>query len=123
MPKGSGRLKYYHAEMETAFDPSGQQPTTMQMYLGPNQFQLLQKMNKLSLDKRDLKMERLVDLGWPLFRWINRYFTIYVFNWLTQLGFSMGIVLLLLTILLKVLVYPTTRKSYLSSAKMRVLKP
>ena len=123
MEKGSGYLKYYRASMKTKFDPSGKQPTTMQMYLGPNQFQLLQKMNKYSLNDKDLKMEHLVYLGWPLFRWINRFFTIYLFQWLSQLGFSMGVVLLLMTILLKLLVYPTTKKSYISSAKMRVLKP
>ena len=70
-----------------------------------------------------MDLEQLVYLGWPLFRWINRFFTIYVFDWLTQLGLSMGIVLLLITILLRIIVYPTTKKSYLSSAKMRVLKP
>lgn len=123
LAKGSGFLKYYHANMETKFDPSGKMPTMMQFYLGPNQYQLLQKMNKYSIDGKKLKMERLVYLGWPLFRWINRYFTIYVFNWLSQMGLSMGVVLLLMTILLKVLVYPTTKKSYVSSAKMRVLKP
>lgn len=58
-----------------------------------------------------------------MFKWINRFFIIYIFDWLSSMGLSMGIVLLLLTILVKLLVYPTTRKSYLSSAKMRVLKP
>jgi YidC/Oxa1 family membrane protein insertase len=68
-------------------------------------------------------MQRLVYLGWPLFRWINRFFTIYIFDWLTNWGLNMGVVLLLMTIVLKLLVYPTTYKSYMSSAKMRVLKP
>ena len=123
MAKGSGFLKKYHASMQTAFDPTGAQPTTFQLYYGPNQYQLLQKMNKYSLDGKKLKLENLVYLGWPIIRWINRYFTIYLFSWLTNWGFSMGVVLLLLTLLLKILVYPTTKKSYMSSAKMRVLKP
>ena len=81
-------------------------------------------MNNYSLQEgKDLELDELVYLGWPLFKYINRFFTIYVFDWLTSLGFSMGMVLLLITILLKIIVYPTTRKSYLSSAKMRVLKP
>ncbi len=93
------------------------------MLFAPNNYHLLQHTNKLSASDKDLELEDLVYLGWPLFKWINRFFIIYIFDWLSSLGLSMGIVLLLLTILVKVLVYPTTRKSYLSSAKMRVLKP
>ncbi len=95
----------------------------MQMLFAPNNYHLLQHTNTLSTSDKDLELEELVYLGWPLFKWINRFFIIYIFDWLSSLGLSMGIVLLLLTILVKLLVYPTTRKSYLSSAKMRVLKP
>lgn len=119
----TGNLKYYCADMQTFFDPTGKQPTQMQMYLGPNDFHLLQDHNKLSSTDKDLQLEELVNLGWPLFRWINRFFIIYVFDWLTAWGLPMGIVLLLLTLIVKAIVYPTTRKSYLSSARMRVLKP
>lgn len=121
--KGTGYLKYCETTAQTAFDPTGKQPTTMQFYIGPNKFRLLQTMSSYSLDKKDLDLEQLVYLGWPLIRYINRFFTIYIFDWLTGFGLSMGIVLLLITILLKIIVYPTTRKSYISSAKMRVLKP
>ena len=121
--KASGYLKDYEADMKTFFDPSGKTPTQMQMLFAPNNYHLLQHTNKLSASDKDLELEDLVYLGWPLFKWINRFFIIYIFDWLSSLGLSMGIVLLLLTILVKVLVYPTTRKSYLSSAKMRVLKP
>ena len=123
LEKASGCLKSYKAKMQTAFDPTGSHPTTFQFYFGPNQYQLLQNMDQYSLNNQELELENLVYLGWPLFRWINRYFTIYLFNWLTQWGLNMGVVLLILTILLKILVYPTTKKSYTSSAKMRVLKP
>lgn len=116
-------LKFYCAEMQTHFDPTGKQPTQMQLYLGPNDYHLLQDHNKLSLSQKDLDLEDLVYLGWPLFKWINRFFILYIFDWLTGWGLPMGIVLLLLTILIKVIVYPTNRKSYLSSARMRVLKP
>lgn len=121
--KGSGYLKSYGATMKTAFDPSGKQATRMQLLFAPNNYHLLQDINKLANTDKDLELEDLVYLGWPLFKWINRFFIIYIFDWLSSLGLSMGIVLLLLTILVKILVYPTTRKSYLSSAKMRVLKP
>ncbi len=121
--KQSGYLKFYQAEMRTFFDPTGKEPTQMQLLFSPNNYHLLQDTNEISASDKDLELEDLVDLGWPLFKWINRFFIIYLFDWLSSLGLSMGVVLLLLTILVKILVYPTTRKSYLSSAKMRVLKP
>lgn len=121
--QASGYLKSYKAEMNTFFDPAGKEPTQIQLLFSPNSYHLLQQTNKLSASDKELDLEDLVDLGWPLFKWINRFFIIYLFDWLSSLGLSMGVVLLLLTILVKILVYPTTRKSYLSSAKMRVLKP
>lgn len=121
--KGSGYLKGYTASMSTFFDPSGSRPTRFQFYFGPNQYRLLQSMDKYSLNHSDLELEELVYLGWPIFKWINRYFTIYVFDFLTQLGLPMGVVLLLITILLHAIVYVPRRKSFMSSAKMRVLRP
>lgn len=121
--EGSGYLKKYQAGMETSFDPTGAKPTTMQFYFGPNKYLLLKGMADQTVNHEDLGLQDLVYLGWPLFKWINRFFTIYVFDWLTQMGLSMGVVLLLITIILRVIVYYPTRKSYMSSAKMRVLKP
>lgn len=120
--KGSGYLKQYEAKMKAFFDPTGKTASEFEFFYGPNDFRLLQKIEKESSFGKDLQMERLVYLGWPLFRYINRWFTIYVFDWLSQ-WFSMGIVLILITILLKVITYPMVKKSYMSSAKMRVLKP
>lgn len=121
--KGSGYLKQYQAKLKTQFDPKGSAPTELCLYIGPNDFRLLQSVEpKTNIDK-DLKLQRLVYLGWPLFRIINRWFTLYVFDWLTSLGFNMGVVLILITMLLKFITFPMVRKSYLSSAKMRVLKP
>ena len=68
-------------------------------------------------------MQRLVYLGWPIIRIINRWFTIYVFDWLTDMNINMGVVLILITLLLKLITYPLVKKSYMSSAKMRVLRP
>ena len=121
--KESGYLKEYKARVETFFDPTGKTPTELEFFFGPNDFRLLQAMEKESKFGKDLKMERLVYLGWPLFRIINRWFTLYVFDWLTNLGLNMGIVLILITLLLKAITYPLVKKSYMSSAKMRVLKP
>ncbi len=71
---------------------------------------------------KDLEFQRLVYLGWPINRWINRFFTLYVFDWLSKV-FPMGVVLILITLLLKLITYPMVKKSYMISAKMRVLKP
>ncbi len=121
--KGSGYLKHYEAKLKTFFDPTGAKPTEFEMYIGPNDFRLLKKVEEESSFGKDLELQRLVYLGWPLFRIINRWFTIYVFDWLTSLGFNMGVVLILITMLLKFITYPLVKKSYMSSAKMRVLKP
>ena len=121
--KGSGFLKQFNAKMKTSFDPSGMNPTEFEMYIGPNDFRLIKDVEEQSTFGKDLDLEQLVYLGWPLFRYINRFFTIYVFDWLTSWGFGMGIVLILITLLLKAITFPMVKKSYMSSAKMRVLKP
>ena len=121
--KSTRILKNYEARLNTKFDPTGLEPSEFEMYLGPNDFRLIQDVEAQSEFGKDLELERLVYLGWPLFRFINRWFTLYVFDWLTKLGLPMGIVLILITLLLKAITYPMVKKSYLSSAKMRVLKP
>lgn len=121
--KGTGYLKQYEAKLKTFFDPSGKTPSEFDFYFGPNDYRLLKKMEKESSFDKDLELQQLVYLGWPLFRIINRWFTIYVFDFLTGLNINMGIVLILITLLLKLITYPMVKKSYMSSAKMRVLKP
>ena len=121
--KGSGYLKQYEAKLKAFFDPSGNKPSEFEFYYGPNDFRLLKRVEKESAFNKDLEMQRLVYLGWPLFRIINRWFTIYVFDFLTGLNINMGIVLILITLLLKFITFPMVKKSYMSSAKMRVLKP
>lgn len=119
--QGTGYIKDYSAEMKTFFDPTGKQPTEMYFYFGPNHYKTLTALDKGREEKWELN--NLVYLGWPLIRWINKWITINVFDWLSGWGLSMGIVLLILTILVKVVVFPATWKTYMSSAKMRVLKP
>ncbi len=116
-------LKDLKAQMRTAFDPTGAKPTQLEFYYGPNDFYTLKEVEKQSAFGKDLDMQKIVYLGWPLFRYINRWFTLPVFTWLSNWGLPMGIVLILITLLLKVLTYPMVKKSYMSSAKMRVLKP
>ncbi|SFW19600.1 YidC/Oxa1 family membrane protein insertase [Prevotellaceae bacterium HUN156] len=121
--KGSGYLKQFDAKLKTAFDPTGAKSSDFEMYIGPNDFRLIQEVEQQSEFDKDLDLEQLVNLGWWLLRWINRWFTLYVFDWLTGFGFNMGIVLILITLLLKGITFPMVKKSYMSSAKMRVLKP
>ena len=121
--KGSGYLKSYEATLHTQFDPKGINASEFEMYIGPNDFRLIKDVEEQSRFGKELDLEQLVYLGWPLFRIINRWFTIYVFDWLTSFGFNMGVVLILITLLLKAITYPMVKKSYMSSAKMRVLKP
>ena len=89
----------------------------MSMYFGPNKYNILRKY--------DLDLERQIPLGWSFFlmQWINRFAVLPVFNFLGSFGWNYGIVILVLTILLKIVLFPVAYKTYLSSAKMRLLKP
>lgn len=119
--QGSGYVKNYSAEMSTFFDPKGEEPTSMHFYFGPNHYKTLKSFDKGRKDK--LELDNLVYLGWPVVRQINKWFTINIFDWLSSWGMSMGIVLLIMTIIVKIVIFPATWKTYMSSAKMRVLKP
>ena len=90
---------------------------SMYMFVGPNQYRLLKGY--------DSKLERQVPLGWGFFllHWVNRFIIIPVFNWLEAYGLSYGIIILILTIFIKIVVLPVSYKTYMSSAKMRALKP
>ncbi|MBR4650689.1 MAG: membrane protein insertase YidC [Prevotella sp.] len=121
--KGSGLLKKYEAKLKTQFDPKGVSATELEFYFVPNDFRLLQSVEEESSLGKKLELERLVYLGWPLFRYINRWFTLYVFDFLRSMAIPMGVILILITLLLKAITYPMVKKSYMSSAKMRVLRP
>ena len=116
-------LKRYEASFQVPFDATGKDATQLQMYLGPNDFHVLQAHSKMTAYGSDADLDELVYLGWSFFRFINRWSILYIFDWLKAMGLPMGIVLLLLTVIVKIIVWPTQKKSYMSSAKMRVLKP
>ncbi len=119
--QGSGYIKDYSTETSTFFDPTGKNSTKLYFYFGPNHYKTLTALDKDRTEKWELN--RLVYLGWPVVRQINQWFTINVFDWLSGWGLGMGIVLLLMTLIVKAIVFPATWKTYISSAKMRVLKP
>lgn len=91
-------------------------------FFGPNKYKVLSSYDVFS-PKEDLKLTRLQSLGWTLFRWINTAIIIPVFNRLGTFNWSYGIIILVMTILLKLVLFPLTYKSYMSQAKMRILQP
>ncbi|MCQ2218247.1 MAG: membrane protein insertase YidC [Paludibacteraceae bacterium] len=112
-------MKNYMANVQVPFDQSA----SFRYFIGPNWYKLLKSYDKdLSGDDK-LQLKRIVPLGWGIFRWINQILTIPLFNFFGSFIGSMGIVILLLTIVVKSILFPLTYKSYLSSAMMKALKP
>ena len=99
------------------FTIDADQTYNLKWYFGPNKYKVLRKY--------DLNLERQIPLGWSFFllQWINRGPVLWVFNWLESFNISYGIIILILTILLKIVLFPIAWKTYISSAKMRILKP
>lgn len=110
-------LRNMQAEIGVPFYNQPEQTFASSFYFGPNKYKTLKKYH--------LDLERQIPLGWSFFlmAWINIYAVLPVFNWLGGYGWNYGIVILILTILLKIVLFPIAYKTYLSSARMRVLKP
>ena len=118
-------LKEYKAEASVVFDPTGKTSTALSYLFIPNKYQTLKKYDKLYESEvgDNMQFRRLLPMGWSLFRWINEYLIIPIFNFFGKYISNYGIVIFLLTLVVKILIFPFTYKSYISSAKMRVLKP
>ncbi len=114
-PATSNFVKVYKASLFLPFKNEKSETIGMRMYFGPNHFK--------TLKKYDLELEKQINLGWKIFGWLNRFLTIPIFNALDSLNLNYGIIILILTIILKLLLLPIAYKTILSSAKMRVLKP
>ena len=108
-------LKRMSANIDIPYNARANNNIGMNFYFGPNHFN--------TLNAYDLKLEEQIPLGWTLFRWINRFFVIPVFNYLDSFNLNYGIIILILTVMLKLILFPIAYKTYLSSARMRVLKP
>lgn len=121
--RNSGYLKNCFAEMAVAYDPTGKEKTGFHFYLGPNHFKTLAAYDKGVEKENRLQLNKLVPLGWKLWGWINRIAVIPMFDFFSRYISNFGIIILLMTIVIKLVLFPLTYKSYLSSAKMRVLKP
>ena len=115
IPTALGVVKTYTANMQLPFKQLAEQSYDMSFYFGTNKFS--------ELKAQGYEFEKQVDMGyWPL-KYINRFVVLPVFNLLESFGWGYGLIILVLTILLKLALSPLTYKSYLSMAKMRVLKP
>ncbi len=108
-------LKKCYAELSLPYGNKTSENFPMKFYFGPNKYNIL--------NKYKLKLEDVIPLGWGVFSWVNKYAVIPLFNFLGSFISNYGIVILLMTIIIKSVLFPFTRKSYISSAKMRVLKP
>lgn len=121
--KGQGYMKKLMTKSMVGFDPEGNSPTQFQFYFGPNDYKILKQNSKLAHGDRKIRLNRVIDLGWPVVREVNRFLIIPLFTLLSKWNLNMGIVILLMTLIVKILVFPAQVKSYMSSAKMRALKP
>jgi len=121
--ENSGYLKAYTADMSVPFDPTGKTPTTFRFYFGPNQYKILSAIVSNTKDESGLQLNKLIPLGWGIFGWVNRFAIIPMFNFFSMFMSNFGLIILLMTVVIKLVLFPLTYKSYISSAKMRVLKP
>lgn len=108
-------LMHCEAKMQVSYNAAEEVNIPFEFYYGPNHFKTLKSYKQ--------GFENIVPLGGWLIGWINRYVIILVFDLLSRFISNYGLIILLLTILIKLVVSPLTIKSYISSAKMRVLKP
>jgi YidC/Oxa1 family membrane protein insertase len=108
-------IRYYTSELGVPYNPASSNAISMKLYYGPNSFTILKK--------EGLELEKLVFLGKNIIGWINRFAIIPIFNWLNNYFVNYGLIILILTLLIKIVLFPLTFKSYQSTAKMQVLKP
>nr|WP_320118817.1 membrane protein insertase YidC [uncultured Marinifilum sp.] len=117
MEESSPILKNFSAAISLPYQGSQLENYPMSFYFGPNKYKTLREYGK------DIELHSLVDLGWKMFAWVNKWFVIPIFNFLEKYIMNYGIIILILTIVIKLILAPLTYKSYMSTAKMKVLKP
>lgn len=108
-------VKILSSNIGLTYGHSANEAYAMQFYFGPNHYKTLKAL--------DVSLEKVVPMGWGIFGWVNKLLTVNVFYFLGQYLSNFGIIILLLTVIVKTILFPLVYKSYQSSAKMRVLKP
>ncbi len=123
--KDKGYLKDFHANIMLAYPITAPKNYSFSgtFFFGPNQYYLLRKISKNYEKDNDLQLEKILKLGWWIFGWVNKYLIIPLFYFLGKFIHNYGLLILILTIIIKLMLMPFTYKSYLSTAKMKVLKP
>ena len=116
----SSLLKTFTAQMGVPYTPQTE-GYDFAFYFGPNKYSILKKIGEPG--GADIYLERLVPLGWGIFGWVNRWCVIPVFDFLRNYIGSFGIIIFILVLLVKLVISPLTYKSYVSMAKMRLVKP
>ena len=111
----SNYVKDLSAEFEIEYNHDPYEKVEFQFYFGPNHYKQLQSYNR--------NFEKIIPLGWGIFGWVNKYIIINIFDFLSKYFTNYGLIILLLTIIIKLALSPFTYKAYLSQAKMKVLKP
>lgn len=123
LPEDNTYLKSYKAETTVDYNPMSTEGPAFRFFLGPNLYPLLKSYDK-GLDSDDkLQLPKLIPLGYKFFRWINTGIIIPIFTFLGKYFTNYGVIILLMTLIIKAVLMPLTFKSYMSSARMRVLKP
>lgn len=120
--EGSIYLKEYDANLY--FDMANQKESFC-FFFGPNNYPLLDEISeevamKVGLGDEDIELEHTIYLGWPIVRWVNRFIVLPFFHWLDSYALNYGLIILLMTLLIKLITMPFTYKSFVSSAKMRI---
>ncbi len=118
--KDESKVKKMNAELYVDYDGEANKEVNMAFYFGPNHYKTMQSAN---IGIANHEIERIIPMGWGIFGWVNRYIVVPVFSALDGVIGSMGIIILLLTIIIKTILLPLVYKSYISTAKMRILKP
>ncbi|MCM1521490.1 MAG: membrane protein insertase YidC [Muribaculaceae bacterium] len=116
-------IKEMNIDLTVDYSAALANPASFTMYLGPNSYPLMKSVEKEIFPEENMHLTKLIPLGWPIFRWINTLIIIPVFSFLGTFISNYGIIILLLTIFIKVILYPFTYKSLISQAKMRLLAP
>lgn len=116
-------IKKLSTEATLDYSVNHEYPVSFTMFIGPNSYPLLSDLEDTIAPEENLHLTKLIPLGWSLFRWINTLIVIPVFDFLGKYIANYGIIILLLTIFIKIILFPFTYKSYMSQAKMRVLAP
>ncbi|MBN1251165.1 MAG: membrane protein insertase YidC [Bacteroidales bacterium] len=114
-------LKRFDANISLPFEGKNDETLEFSFYYGPNKYKTLKNLHVA--DDDDLNLQKMIPLGWGIFGWINRFAIIPLFNFLGGFMSNYGIIILVMTLLIKLVLFPLTYKSFASSAKMRVLKP